>query len=88
MQGSNECNFTACVSGRSAIISESVIFDWLLTNMVLRLCSIDFFVETCLWKKQQQQQQTYRVSLLLVRIILEENLLTSFSKFQQRIAVT
>ena len=38
--------------------------------------------------KKQQQQQTYRVSLLLVRLVLEENLLTSFSKFQQRIAVT
>ena len=38
--------------------------------------------------KKQQQQQTYRVRLLLVRLVLEENLLTSFSKFQQRIAVT
>ena len=39
-------------------------------------------------KKKLQQQQTNRVSLLLVRLILEENLLTSKQRFQQRIAVT
>ena len=39
-------------------------------------------------KQQQQQQQTYRVSLLLVRLTLEENLLTNKQRFQQRIAVT
>ena len=37
--------------------------------------------------KKNQQQQTYRVSLLLVRLILEENLLTNKQRFQQRIAL-